>query len=182
MAAEEVEEVYSVWAIPPEGEVRDRLRRLMEGLRSDNGGPAFEPHVTVVGAIRLRRGDAVGRFRKACEGMRPYIAQVESVSRGGFFFQCVYLLLHPSPEVIEASVHCCSHFGYESSTPYMPHLSLLYGELTDEEKQKAIERVKVLDQSICELRFQVSTLALYRTDTEDKTLQSWEKVTEYNIS
>ncbi|OAY78029.1 Cyclic phosphodiesterase [Ananas comosus] len=168
-------EVYSVWALPPE-DVRGRLKRLMATLRSEFGGPAFDPHITVVGATRLHPAAAVEMLRSAAAALSPYPARVASVASGGFFYQCVYLLIDPSPEVVEASAHCCRHFGYQSSTPYMPHLSLLYGDLTDEEKERARRRVEELDKEIRGLSFQISELALYKTDTEDKSLESWEKV------
>ncbi|XP_062179237.1 cyclic phosphodiesterase-like [Phragmites australis] len=174
------EEVYSVWALPPEP-VRDRLRRAMEALRAAHGFPAFEPHATVVGAIRLRRAQAIEMLRAAAAGVRPYTVRVAGVARGDFFYQCVYLLLEPTPEVVEASDHCCGHFGYERSTPYMPHVSLLYGDLTDEEKEEARKKVEELDKDICGLQFEVSELALYRTDTEDKSLESWELVEVYHL-
>ncbi|KAH0712575.1 hypothetical protein KY289_008534 [Solanum tuberosum] len=43
-------------------------------------------------------------------------------------------------EVVEASARCCSSFGYNSSSPYMPHMNILYADLTDEEKKKAQEK------------------------------------------
>lgn len=95
--------VYSVWALPPD-DLAPRLRSLMGGLRSEFGGPRFEPHVTVVGAIGLTEGDAVSRFRAACDGLRAYTATVERVATGTFFYQCVYLLLRPTAEVILAQV------------------------------------------------------------------------------
>ena len=63
----------------------------------------------------------------------------------------------------------------------MPHLSLLYGDLTDEEKKKAQEKANVLDESIGSLSFQINRLALYETETEDKTLKSWKKIAECNL-
>ncbi|KAL6838561.1 hypothetical protein ACP4OV_031617 [Aristida adscensionis] len=176
-AEQSPEEVYSVWALPPEP-VRDRLRRVMAGLRAAHGGPAFEPHATVVGAVRLRRSAAVEMLRAAAAAaaVLPYTARVTGVARGDFFYQCVYLLLEPTPEVVGASDHFCGHFGYERPTPYMPHVSLLYGDLTDEEKEEARKKVEELDKDICGLQFEISELALYRTDTEDKSLESWELV------
>lgn len=91
--------VYSVWAIPPD-DVAARLKKLMEGLRAEFGGPQFEPHITVVGAISLTADDAVAKFRSACEGLKAYTATVERVATGTFFYQCVYLLIHPTPQVI----------------------------------------------------------------------------------
>ncbi|KAJ3703986.1 hypothetical protein LUZ61_007691 [Rhynchospora tenuis] len=168
-------EVYSVWALPPES-VRPRLKSLMSGLRAEYGGPEFEPHITVVGAIRLTPESALEMIRSATSGLRPYKAKVTSVSRGTFFYQCVYLLIEPTKEVVEASADCCVHFGYQSSTPYMPHLSLLYQDLTDEEKDEAVKKAEELDKEICGLEFEISEFALYKTDTEDKSLKSWEKI------
>ncbi|KAG8067999.1 hypothetical protein GUJ93_ZPchr0005g15897 [Zizania palustris] len=75
-----------------------------------------------------------------------------------------------------ASDHCCGHFGYQTSTPYTPHVSLLHGDLTDEEKEVARKKVEEMDKEICAMQFEISKLALYRTDTEDKSLESWELV------
>lgn len=63
----------------------------------------------------------------------------------------------------------------------MPHLSILYGDLSDEEKKKAQEKANILDESIGSLSFQISCLALYETDTEDITLKSWKKIAEFNL-
>ncbi|KAH0915054.1 hypothetical protein HID58_029500 [Brassica napus] len=48
--------------------VEDRLRRLMEGLRSEFGGPPFDPHLTLVGPQKLTAGEAKLMFEAACEG------------------------------------------------------------------------------------------------------------------
>lgn len=64
----------------------------------------------------------------------------------------------------------------------MPHLSLLYGDLTDEEKMKAQEKANVLDKDIRNLSFQISLFALYKVDTKDKSCKSWEKVAECKLN
>ncbi|KAL6655956.1 hypothetical protein ACP70R_006782 [Stipagrostis hirtigluma subsp. patula] len=166
------EEVYSVWALPPEP-ARGRLRRLMAGLRAAHGGPAFEPHLTVVGAIRLRRADAVEALHAAAAGVRPYTVRVAGDRHGGFY-HCGYLLMEPTPEVMAASDHCCGHFGYERPTPYMPHVSLIYGDRTEEEEEEARKKVEELDVDIRGLQFEISELALYTTEPDD--VESWESV------
>ena len=68
------------------------------------------------------------------------------------------------------------------SAAYMPHLSLLYADLSDEEKQKAQERANVIDNALAGLTFEITRIALYKTDTEDKTLKSWEKIAECTLT
>ncbi|KAK8970552.1 Cyclic phosphodiesterase [Platanthera guangdongensis] len=173
--ADNSEEFFSVWAIPPP-DVNRRFKSLMFSLRSEFGGPAFDPHITVVGDLRLHRNDAIAFLHSSAASINPFTARISAVSHGAVFYQCVYLLLDPSPQVKEISSHCCSHFGYKSSTPYMPHLSLIYGDLGEEEKERASKRAEEIDAGINGLTFEISSLALYRTDTRDKTTESWELV------
>ncbi|KAK4259497.1 hypothetical protein QN277_005822 [Acacia crassicarpa] len=167
--AAEKEYEYSVWALPTE-DVRERMKKLMSGLRSEFGGPEFEPHITVIGAISLTSGDALKKFRSACEGLKAYNATVDRMDR-----EWVYLLIHPTPQVVETSDHFFSHFGFNRSSPYLPHMSLLYGDLSEEERKKAQERANALDD-VSGLKFQICRLALYKTDTKDKTLESWKEI------
>jgi len=109
------EAVYSVWAIPPE-DVAARCANLMTALRSDFSGPHFEPHITLVGAIKLTADDALAKLRSASQALKPFNVTVDRVAAGTFFYQCVYLLLRPDPHLLETSAHCCTHFGYATST------------------------------------------------------------------
>ena len=60
-------------------------------------------------------------------------------------------------------------------------MSILYGDLSEEEKKRAQEKANVLDETVKSLNFPIVRLALYKTDTEDKTLKSWQKVTEITL-
>ncbi|CAN1283419.1 Cyclic phosphodiesterase [Linum perenne] len=65
---------------------------------------------------------------------------------------------------------------------YIPHMSLVYGDLTDEEK-KAVAREKAvqLDDSIENLSFEINRLELWKTDTRDESRNSWEKISECSL-
>jgi hypothetical protein len=122
-------EAYSMWGLPSEP-VRGRL---LSTLRDVHGGPILEPHLTVVGAGRLRRSAAIETLRAGAAGVLPYTARVVS----GFYHRGC-LQLEPTPEVLvpnisvtshaclhqitlslnfcqvmPASDHCCSYFGYQ---------------------------------------------------------------------
>ncbi|KAM0867471.1 hypothetical protein ACQ4PT_041980 [Festuca glaucescens] len=93
----------------------------MAGLRAAHGGPPFEPHATVVGAVTLRRSAAIEALRAAAvAAVAPYTARVTGVARGDFFYQCVYLLLEPTPEVIQTSDHFCANFIEISLSLFSP--------------------------------------------------------------
>ncbi|KNA16025.1 hypothetical protein SOVF_092910 [Spinacia oleracea] len=171
------EGAYAVWATPSKDALK-RIKKLMSGLRSKFGGPKFDPHLTVIGPINLKGKDALDKFRAACHGLKAYPAQVKDVSTGDSFWQSVFLRLDATPQVVGISEHFDAHFGYDRSTPYLPHMSLLYADFTDEEKHEALAEAKKLDDTIDTMSFAIDRLELYITPS-DKTLKSWVKVEEY---
>ncbi|KAH9627288.1 hypothetical protein KSS87_013533 [Heliosperma pusillum] len=174
---ESEKQAYSVWGLPTE-EARERMKKVMKTLATEFNGPEFEPHVTIVGAINLTLQDALNKFSSACNDLKKaYVVHSKGVSTG----TCVYLLLDTNPQVVALRDHCCRHFAYERRSPYLPHMSLLYADLTEDEKRKAQARANAVDDSLGNLSFSIKRLALYKTDTEDKSLKSWEKVAEYEL-
>ncbi|XP_050384347.1 cyclic phosphodiesterase-like [Argentina anserina] len=119
---------YAVWGLIPENAYK-RVKKVMEALREEFGGPEVEPHISIVGSCLDTEDEAINRFTGAC----------------------------------------------------MPHLSLLYGSLTDEEKKRAKEKVLAMDPSITELQYVISRVALYRVNFADRTQKSWVKVREGNL-
>uniref|UniRef100_A0A1J3DJT1 Cyclic phosphodiesterase n=1 Tax=Noccaea caerulescens TaxID=107243 RepID=A0A1J3DJT1_NOCCA len=175
---EEEKEMYAVWAVP-EDDVEDRLGRLMEGLRSEFGGPPFGPHLTLIGPQKLTATEAKRMFKSACEGFKAYPATVDQVSTGDSYFQCVYVSLRHTPEVMNAAGHFMAHFKPFTGKFYVPHMSILYGDLTEEEKKKALEKAYALDSSVNGLSFRINRVALWITDAN---VGSWVKIDEHNLT
>ncbi|VYS63196.1 unnamed protein product [Arabidopsis thaliana] len=176
---EEEKAMYAIWAVP-EDDMEDRLQRLMEGLRSEFGGPAFDPHLTLVGPFpyKLTASEAKRMFKSACEGFKVYPATVDQVSAGTSYFQCLYVSLRHTVEVMNAAGHFMAHFKPFTGKFYVPHMSILYGDLTEREKKKALEKAYTLDSSLDGLNFKINRVALWITDAD---VGSWVKVDEHTL-
>ncbi|CAN6540766.1 unnamed protein product [Malus baccata var. baccata] len=163
---------YSVWAIPP-ADVSRRIKKLMESLQAEFGGPEIEPHIPILGSIQMMsREDALNKFRLA--PMDDIVAKVDRVITKNYYHQCVSLLM--DRKLFENAQRWSYHFGFYNSS--MPYLSLLYGKLTEEERKKAGEIVNILDESITGLTFPITHFALYEIDNDDRSLKSWTKIAE----
>ncbi|XP_004289556.1 PREDICTED: uncharacterized protein LOC101295378 [Fragaria vesca subsp. vesca] len=174
---------YSIWAIPT-AEVSLRIKKVMEGLKTEFGGPEIEPHIPVVGSIRMTDEDVLDKFRSLCsKNFHAYQAKVNLVVTTNFYHQCVSLLIDTSPEAYSQLDYTTGisngHFGFHANG--RPYLSLLYGNLTEEEKRKAVEKVSILDESIASLSFTIAKLALYKIKYKDTTLKYWEKIADYTL-
>ncbi|XP_062002341.1 uncharacterized protein LOC133720169 isoform X3 [Rosa rugosa] len=177
---------YSVWAIPP-NDVSLKIKKVMKALRLEFGGPEIEPHITVVGSIRMTHENVLNEFRSLQSCVTSgYKAKVNQVVIRSFYYQCVSLLIDSSVfsddesfKIHRAAEACGRCFGFHNGV--RPHLSLLYGNLTEEERRKAKEKVSILDKSITTMSFPITRLALHKIDYKDKTLKSWEKIAEYTL-
>ncbi|XP_050378945.1 uncharacterized protein LOC126796214 isoform X2 [Argentina anserina] len=177
---------YSIWVIPPY-DVSLRIKKVMEGLRTEFGGPDNEPHIPIVVSIRMTYENVLDKFRSLCsENLHSFQAKINLLGTKDFYYQCISLLIDISTEAFSQFRYtiaiCNEHFGfYWYSAGRRPHLSLLYGNLTEEERKVALEKVSILDESISSLSFTISQLALYKINYRDTTLKSWEKIAEYNL-
>lgn len=61
---------------------------------------------------------------------------------------------------------------------YVPHMSILYGDLTEEEKKEALEKASTLDSSLDGLNFRINRVELWITDAD---VRSWVKVDEHDL-
>lgn len=75
----------------------------------------------------------------------------------------------------------------ENLGPYMPHLSLLYADLSEQEKDEAVKGsiARLFGPGSSKLDapgFTTQAVALWYTPTEDKTLESWCRIADFEIS
>lgn len=121
-------DTYTVWGIPPVDVVL-RIKKLMEALRAEFGGPEIEPHITVVGSVLWRHDDAVKHFVSGCENIEPYLCEVNELVTRKFYYQPVSLLFQPCDWVC-LSLSCysssCFVLGVKMSHTYYLHFALMF--------------------------------------------------------
>ncbi len=77
--------------------------------------------------------------------MQAYKLRLDRVGKANTRFQCVFILMHKDEEAVAAAVATQRKFGLASaSEPYMPHLSLLYADISEEERTELAEQLQVL--------------------------------------
>ncbi|XP_062001868.1 cyclic phosphodiesterase-like isoform X1 [Rosa rugosa] len=165
--------MYAVWALPPT-HVLPRIKTVMEGLRAEFGGPEIEPHITVLGSMLRTEEDAIQQFKDACNIITRFECNVDHIETSRFFYQCVSLIIDPIEDLWGEIGRFVRIF--EHTFPCCPHLSLLYGYLTDEEKKRAKEKVTTIDEGFASLSFDVTRFVLCKMNIQDKSQHSWEKI------
>ena len=94
---------YSVWAESPDvlGMLYDpTLHLIMTQLKEQHEAAAFSPHVTIMGPHWSEFEAAESNLKALCASTVPFTFKVKGVESGETYFQCVYLLMDKSDEVI----------------------------------------------------------------------------------
>jgi hypothetical protein len=150
----------SVWLVP-EGDVRETLSALIATLSRRFGTPAFEPHVTLLGGIGGGEGEALRRVALLAASLRPLAIRLATVGRSDAYFRCLFLEADRSPDLLAAHERASGWLGARDSAPFLPHLSLVYGRLGEEDAFSAREALRSV---ALPLAFEARRLEVHRTE------------------
>jgi 2'-5' RNA ligase len=122
------------WLIPAAGPVRDQLATTIGRIAAEQGTPVFEPHVTLAPRTDCEPGEAVRALTPVASQAATLDISLSAVGQEQVYFRSLFLRADPSAQLTQ--LHESARQALRlAEAPYMPHLSLLYSDLTDEQKQ-----------------------------------------------
>jgi 2'-5' RNA ligase len=130
----------SLWLVP-EGEIHRRLAARIGELSRRFGTPPFDPHVTLLPGIEMDDDTARLRTGELAARLGPIRVQLTTAGQEDEYFRSVFIDVDPGPELLEARRLSTRVFGIERAAPFRPHLSLLYGDLKEEQRRHAVGSV-----------------------------------------
>lgn len=141
----------------PPADVIDRFRSLIVDLSRRTGTPAFEPHLTLAGGIDApTERAAVARVAPLAARLPPLPIRLTDVGTTGEYYRCLFIHAERTPRLERAYREACDVLE-QAPGDFMPHLSLIYGELGAADKARIIADIGAR----FDLAFTVERLALY---------------------
>lgn len=167
-------EGYSIWLMPTGG-VYHQLGEIISQLSKKYSTPNFEPHVTLLGNLIGPREDLISKTLKLAEQLKPFEIKLKGADYFDEYFKCLFIRAQKSKEAIEANNIAREVFNLKPDPEYMPHLSLMYGDLGLKTKEEILANLgKEFDIS-----FEVRGIHLFSTTGEVK---DWYKIKELPLS
>jgi 2'-5' RNA ligase len=128
------------WLRPALGSDRDHLAAIIGGLAAQYNTPIFQPHVTMVATLMSDEDTAIGTLESLLAGVSSFDITFTEFGYEQTYFRSLYLRAKPSPQ-LTALYEAGRRAWKLDLPPYMPHLSLLYSNLTEEQKSPVIATV-----------------------------------------
>ena len=161
-----------LWLMPS-GAAKDRLARTIARLAQAYGAPLFEPHVTLFGNLSGTEADILSGASNLARDLQCFEIRPRTPGFADRYFQCLFLHIEPTPALLAAHTKARTVFSREDDTPYIPHISLMYGCYPVRVKE---EIIPTLPEHLLE-PFSVDRLYLIRADSDDP--KEWHRLREF---
>lgn len=162
------EETYSVW-LRPFGDIAFKLQQRIKKLSEKYDTPIFEPHVTLLGSLKKGKTEMIQLTDTLAGSLHPFELVLTKAGYLDTFFQSLFVHVKKSDELMNARNTAEKLFDYQVDKEFMPHLSLLYGDLNQNEKERILN---VMGREF-HIRFSVNSLLLVNTTGLPK---DWKKI------
>lgn len=127
---------YSLW-FEPGGDIAYKLQERIDKLSKKHGTPNFSPHVTLLGGISSTEAEAVPLTKTLASSIEPFNLELTRAGYRDRFYQSLFIHIKENSHLQEARKNALRLFDVEEED-YMPHLSLLYGDLSQEDKERIL--------------------------------------------
>ncbi len=121
----------------------DALAALIRQFSNELDAPVFHPHITLLGSVKTQDTDAyITAVENACSDCKPIEVSLGAIGYEPIIWRSLYY--HAAPKDSLVDMHQIlsqqlQHFGARSDNYFMPHLSLVYKEMEEQQQLKIIE-------------------------------------------
>lgn len=130
----------SLWLVP-EGEAGARLRALIDRLALRHGTPAFEPHLTLLGGLEGPEAETRPPAGEVAARLRPFLVRLGALRHRDEYYRSLFAEAQKSPELLSARRAAEEAFGRAPDPHFLPHVSLLYGDVPASAKEALIAEI-----------------------------------------
>jgi 2'-5' RNA ligase len=149
---------YSLW-LRPFGDIAFSIQQRINKLSDKFGTPKFEPHVTLISGLRHGETELVQLTKTLAGSLKPFDILLTNAGYRNKYYQSLYVHVKKNEALMNAYQTALHLFDIEESEEFIPHLSLLYGDLSQQEKERILS---VMGREF-HIRFEVHSLLLVKT-------------------
>ncbi len=165
---------HHLFLLPPQ-EVRESLQEVITSLAGQFGGISFEPHITLLARIEHPDEEYLAaRAMELARSFHPFTVALGTMGKEDAYFRALYLTVGKNDALQHLHSLAATSFNIIDTAPYRPHLSLYYGNASEETKQEMSKTITLPER----IEFPIESLFLYRTSGE---AHQWLRIGEYEL-
>jgi 2'-5' RNA ligase len=164
---------FSLWLVPT-GKAYERLAAQILTLSRKYSTPKFPPHFTLLGGISGTTGAVKAESARLARRLRAFKVRLTTVSSCDEYFRCLFIRASRTHPLVEARDLASRIVAHSERRAFLPHLSLMYGEISGHTKKRIIRSLGWR----FDLEFEVEQLHLFRTTGHPR---DWRRVKTFRL-
>ncbi|MDP8219327.1 MAG: hypothetical protein P9M03_11455 [Candidatus Theseobacter exili] len=162
---------FALWLMPA-GSVNKTLAQLISNISKQFNAPVFEPHVTLLGGLKSIHNPLKNKAENLVSELSKFNVYLTEPEFSDSYFQCLYYKVKATRQIISVYETAFGIFcPAKKMGSFFPHLSLLYGNISQDKKQEILKNFKS-NQFV----FNVQSIYLVSIDGDP---EDWKIVKEY---
>jgi len=164
---------YYFWLLPQK-EVQAIFRNIIQNLSQTYDTPVFEPHVTLVSGLSGDENLLIKKIDSFTRNKKAIAVTLNDIDYTHGFFNALFIKIHNTPEIDQLNKQTRNYLRPFDQGHYHPHLSLLYGNITKEEKKHIISKLNISSKKII-----LDKLNLVRGNAD---VTQWRNIKEWSLA
>ncbi|MGD8428001.1 MAG: 2'-5' RNA ligase family protein [Balneolaceae bacterium] len=159
---------YSLW-LEPSGDIAFKLQERIKKLSSKYKTPVFSPHVTLLAGFKSTETELVSLANTLASTLEPFELLLTTAGYTDEFYRALFVHVEKTKHLNEMYMMARQLFDIRGDEDFMPHLSLMYGELSQNEKERILN---IMGREF-HIRFPVKNIVAMHTDGKP---HEWDRV------
>jgi len=162
---------FDLFLVPAASQYR-KYNKLINSLSKKYDTPSF-PHITIMSMLEAEEKDLINKVERIAKGFKRMEVEVFGVNFANTVNQCVFAQIKMSSQLLTLYEELVTSLQYSHKAPFFPHMSLIYGDFSPEEKSNIARKLKLGNKLL------LDKLIIYR----DGPLPSdWKQVAEFELN
>ena len=122
---------------------KEYLTQIISKLSNQYGSQFFTPHVTVYGLVDTSLEELDEIILNSIEGIKSFNIEKNIISFSDDFWKTLFIEFKPNDNMLEINKNLTQHLSKFAKYEFKPHASLIYKEMSNDEKQKLSETIQI---------------------------------------
>lgn len=127
---------YSLWLVPSE-ETFKALSGIIQTLAQTFNTPVFKPHITLLSGLENENAEAIEKLSET----KALVLAFKPATTGEEFFKSLFLPAEKTKQLLALKRLAKQVLQIDTTGTYIPHLSLMYGNIPDTDKKNALKEL-----------------------------------------
>ena len=164
--------MISIWLTPAKEDAA-YLQNIINELASVYQVPVFSPHMTLLSPVDLNVNELRSVLTNVAQEIAPLFVTMSGLNHTNNIWKTVFIELEESLELVHLQQGLVSQFPSAPPYEFLPHISLIYKEMLDEQKEDIICNLSVRNS------YKMDKIIAMRTGPN---VDQWENITEVQLN